>query len=80
MSELTDQLLHAVWAAGVVLPIGLMGPSALSGSLTALALCLPRELVDQWHGWPIGKRKILDILCFAIGGALTGLLIGASNG
>jgi hypothetical protein len=41
---------------------------------SALLMCLPRELIDQWHGWPIGAGKLLDIGIFVLGGLAAGIL------
>ena len=66
-----DQALHLLWGFGIVwiaMHHGMKGAFA-AWMLPVLAL-LPRELVDQWHGWPIGDGKMLDIICYGLGGYL----------
>ena len=74
MKELIDQILHFAWAFGALAPV-LVKPCVWTAMLSALFICLPRELVDQWHGWPMGWRKLLDIGCFVLGGLVAGILL-----
>ena len=74
MKELIDQLLHFTWAFGALAPV-LVKRCVATAMLSALFICLPRELVDQWHGWPIGWGKLLDIVCFLMGGFAAGILL-----
>ncbi len=74
MKELIDQILHFAWAFGALAPV-LVRPCVWTAILSALFICLPRELVDQWHGWPIGWGKLLDIGCFVLGGLTAGILL-----
>lgn len=76
LKEVVDQILHFLWAFIALLPIIYFGPTFWSGGLSGLFLCLPRELVDQWHGWPIGWKKWMDIAFFVLGGMAVGFFIG----
>ena len=72
MQEGFDQAFHFLWAFAVIAPV-LAWPRISVAVLSALLLCLPRELVDQWHGWPIGYHKLLDISFFVLGGFFAAL-------
>ena len=72
--EIIDQFLHSLWAFAAIAPV-LIKRRVWTASLSALILCLPRELVDQWHGWPIGDGKLLDIAFFVIGGTIAGIIL-----
>ena len=67
---MVDQLLHLLWGFGIVwiaMHHGMKGAFA-AVTLPVLAL-LPRELVDQFDGWwHIGDGKMLDIICYGLGG------------
>jgi len=67
MEEIIDQVLHFSWTFIAILPI-FWKQNKWTAGLSALFICLPRELVDQWHGWPIGFWKLVDITFFFIGG------------
>jgi len=69
--QFRDQPLHALWAAMALAPVVYWGPHWWSGALAGFLIDLPRELVDSW---PISRQSdfLLDLLCFAIGGALVG--------
>lgn len=68
-----DQILHMLWAFYVVLPV-ILWPGPIGGALSALALSLPREFVDQWPINRIGDT-IADIGSFVIGGVIAGWLL-----
>lgn len=72
--QFLDQPLHALWAATVLFPIVWWGPHWYTGALSGFLIDLPRELVDQW---PISRQSdfLLDLTCFAVGGALIGGLL-----
>jgi len=72
--EVLNQVLHFLWAFIALLPIA-YNPTWYIGALSGFLLCAPREFIDQWHGWPIGWRKLLDVFFFVLGGAIAGLLI-----
>lgn len=79
VKDVYESLLHVMWGYA---PIAIFwgaskvrryGPMALlAGSCGALAMALPRELVDQW---PIDRPwdTVLDLSMFALGGFLAGL-------
>ena len=72
MEEIIDQALHMLWGGSIVwiaMHHGMEG--AFAAVLLPVLALLPRELVDQWHGWPIGDGKLLDIMFYGIGGYLT---------
>ena len=74
MNEITDQMLHFLWT---FIPIGMLvwlEITPLTGALAGLLFSTPREFIDQWHGWPIGRGKWLDLLFFTLGGAAAGSL------
>jgi len=74
--EIIDQTLHFLWSFIALLPIVYFGATIWSGGLSGLLLCLPREFVDQWTGWPpIGWGKLLDIIFFILGGMAVGYFI-----
>lgn len=60
---------HGWWAAALVTPAALWGMHWWTGALTALALEIPREFVEQW---PIRRwwDTFYDIGVFMIAGAL----------
>jgi hypothetical protein len=72
--QFIDQPLHMAWASMALAPLVWWGPHWWSGALAGLLIDLPRELVDQW---PISRESdfLLDLLSFAIGGALIGGLL-----
>ena len=74
MKEIIDQILHFGWAFGALAPV-LVRPCVWTAMLSALFIGLPRELVDQWNGWPIGWGKLLDIGSFVLGGFAAGILL-----
>jgi hypothetical protein len=69
--QFIDQPLHMAWAAVAVAPLAFWGIHWWTGALAGLLIDLPREFVDQW---PISRETDmpLDLLSFAIGGALIG--------
>ena len=78
--ELIDQLLHVLWGTGIVLVAYHFGMRSLTGCLLLPVLAiLPRELVDQWNGWPIGDGKLMDIFFFGVGG-LAGFITTHTKG
>jgi len=72
MNELSDQILHFLWTFIALLPV-LIRQNIKTSALSALLICLPRELVDQWHGH-IGAGKLLDIFSFTLGGVVVGMV------
>lgn len=70
-AEITDQFLHFLWAFLALAPV-LWKPGVRTAVLSALIIALPREFVDQWHGWPPGFWKLLDVFFFAFGGFAIG--------
>lgn len=64
MKEAVDQILHLAWTLVFILPL-VLWPSPYT-ALWAGQWFWPRELVDQWHGWPLGRGKIRDIISFEI--------------
>lgn len=72
--EIVDQILHFLWSFIALFPIA-YSPSPLTGALSGFLLCAPREFIDQWHGWPIGRRKLLDVLFFILGGLTVGIIL-----
>jgi hypothetical protein len=72
MIELADQILHMLWACGIVLVAMHYGMRGVKAAILLPVLAmLPRELVDQWNGWPIGDGKLMDIFFFGFGGYVT---------
>jgi hypothetical protein len=72
--QIIDQSLHAAWSFLALIPILVMDSTIMGGALSGLLIGLPRELVDQW---PIGhwKDTLLDLVFFALGGAIVGWII-----
>jgi hypothetical protein len=72
--KIIDQSLHFGWSFLALLPILVMDSTIEAGALSGLLIGLPRELVDQW---PIGhwKDTLLDLVFFALGGAIVGWII-----
>jgi len=74
--QLIDQTLHFLWSFIALIPVLVLNDKILGGLLSGLLIGLPRELVDQW---PIGhwKDTVLDLIFFALGGAVLGIVINA---
>jgi len=80
LKDIGEALLHMVWGFA---PIAIFwgaakvrryGPMALlAGACGAVALALPRELVDQW---PIDRwwDTLIDLAMFGLGGFLAGVM------
>jgi hypothetical protein len=67
--EIIDQALHMLWGAGIVWIAMAYGMrSAFAAFMLPVIALLPREFVDQWDGWHIGNGKMLDIICYGLGG------------
>lgn len=71
--EAVDQILHFLWAFFALSPV-LIKRCVWTAVLSALIIALPREFVDQWHGWPPSFWKLLDVFFFALGGFAAGIL------
>lgn len=68
LQECADQTLHVVWFYALAGICWYGGVTKLRYFLAiASMVILPRELIDQWHGWPIGLLKWLDIGCCYFG-------------
>jgi hypothetical protein len=72
MTEIIDQSLHLLWSLVALSPL-IVERSVRAFVFAAVIWALPREFVDQWH-WPFGCGKILDLLFFAVGGLIAGLI------
>ena len=71
--KILDQPLHLLWAFIALTPIAVWGATVPACVLSALLLALPREFIDQW---PIDHwdDTLLDLIFFALGGALVGMI------
>ncbi len=61
----SDDIPHIIWLMVFILPI-VLSPSILT-VWWACHFWLPREFYDQWHGWPLGRGKVLDIIGWEFG-------------
>ena len=69
---ITDDIPHIIWTLAFILPVALM-PNALT-VWWACQFYLPRELYDQWHGWPLGRGKIYDLIGWQVAAVLVTIL------
>lgn len=72
-AEIIDQFLHILWAFAALTSV-LLKRCVWTAVVSALIIALPREFVDQWHGWPPGFWKLLDVFFFALGGFAAGIV------
>lgn len=71
IAEILDQVLHVWWFFCLAVVLGLRRDASLSWVLVVASFTiLPRELIDQWHGWPIGAWKLVDIYFCYLGAFL----------
>lgn len=73
IAEATDQLLHVVWFWLLIVIAHHKGITLRQAFLIASLVIVPREFIDQWHGWPIGIGKWTDVI-FCYVGAFLGWL------
>jgi len=71
--KILDQPLHFLWAFIALTPVMIWGPTVVAGTISAVLLALPREIVDQWPitDW---SDTMLDLTFFALGGAVAGMV------
>jgi hypothetical protein len=72
--KILDQAMHFLWTFLALAPVLMMDSHIMGGMLSGLAFALPREFIDQW---PIvhWKDTALDLIFFALGGAVIGGMI-----
>ncbi len=72
-TQALDQLLHALWGAGIGFLPAFYGAPAWACGLSALICILPREFVDQkvYLKWKTSDWW-LDVTFFFIGGLIIG--------
>jgi hypothetical protein len=71
--EIIDQALHLIWFFALACLVWNKDMGLARCLLIASLLVLPREFIDQWHGWSIGIGKLTDIFsCYL--GAFSGWL------
>ena len=73
LEQCGEQVLHILWGGLPLLILVFWGGRWWAWPLAAVAFALPREFIDQW---PIvhWQNTALDLLFFAVGGAVVGLI------